>query len=139
MSPKSAYVGTAVEPASGPLAPRGAFGPPIPLGWADVVVSSHLAIREDGRELQEMLQAAGFTGRVIDTAPISAAGTNRGAEIRAWLVEHAVNGYMIVDDHVDMGELRQHLIITQLAHGLSTAEPARGSPADDRSTNGSDS
>ena len=29
-----------------------------------------------------------------------------------WLAEHSVSGYVIIDDHVDMGELRTHLVLT---------------------------
>src|SRR5207245_1356563 len=33
----------------------------------------------------------------------------------AGIAEHAVEGYVIIDDHVDMGELRSHLVQTQPA------------------------
>jgi len=36
-----------------------------------------------------------------------------------------VGGYVIVDDHVDMGELRTHLVVTHPAHGLRPADLPR--------------
>jgi hypothetical protein len=36
-----------------------------------------------------------------------------------------VGGYVIIDDHVDMGELRSHLVRTQPAHGLQPADAPR--------------
>ena len=91
-------------------------------GGADVVVSSTWRYGKTVAELQEILEAAGFTGRVLDKTPI---GAGRGEEIAAWLAEHAVAGYVIVDDHVDMGELRTHLILTHPAHGLQPADAPR--------------
>jgi hypothetical protein len=49
----------------------------------------------------------------------------RADEIAAWLAEHDVSGYAIIDDHADMGALRRHLVQTQPAHGLQSADAAR--------------
>ena len=84
-------------------------------GEADVVVSSSLRYGRTVAELQMMLESQGFTGRVIDKTPTGAPGAGRSDEIAAWLAEHAVEGYVIIDDHVDMGELRSHLVQTQPA------------------------
>jgi len=92
------------------------------LGGADVVVSSSWRYGKTVAELQEMLEAAGFTGSVLDKTPIGATGASRGEEIEAWLAEHAVGGYVIIDDHCDMGELRRHLILTHPARGLRPAD-----------------
>jgi hypothetical protein len=92
---------------------------------AEVVVSSTWRHGKSVTELQEMLDAAGFIGRVIDKTPVGAPGADRGDEIAAWLAGHAVGGYVIIDDHVDMGELRSHLVQTQPAHGLQPADAAR--------------
>ena len=92
---------------------------------ADVVVSSTWRYGKTAAELQAMLQAEGFTGCVIDTTPIGAPGGSRGDEIAAWLAEHDVSGFAIIDDHVDVGALRMHLVQTHSAHGLQAADARR--------------
>jgi hypothetical protein len=92
---------------------------------ADVVVSSTWRYGKTAPELQEILEAQGFGGRVVDKTPTGAAGANRGEEIAAWLAEHAVSGYVIIDDHVDMGELWTHLVQTHPAHGLRSEDAPR--------------
>ena len=92
---------------------------------ADVVVSSTWRYGRTVAELQAMLQAQGFAGRVIDTTPNGTPGGSRGDEIAAWLAEHAVSGYVIIDDHGDVGGLRTHLVQTQPAHGLQPADAGR--------------
>jgi len=94
-------------------------------GRADIVVSSTWRYGKTVAELQEMLDAQGFTGRVVDKTPTGTPGGDRGEEIAAWLREHAVDGYVIIDDHVDMGALRGHLVQTQPAHGLQRADASR--------------
>ena len=89
---------------------------------ADVVVSSTWRYGKTVAELQEMLDARGFTGNVVDKTPAGAPGADRGEEIAAWLAEHAVGGYVIIDDHVDMGALRTHLVQTHPARGLQPAD-----------------
>jgi hypothetical protein len=95
------------------------------LGGAEVVVSSIWRYGKTVAELQAMLEAAGFSGSVVDKTPMHAAGANRGEEIGAWLAAHAVGGYVIIDDHVDMGALREQLILTHPAHGLRPADSPR--------------
>jgi Swiss Army Knife RNA repair-like protein len=92
---------------------------------AEIVVSSTWRYGKTAAELQQMLAAAGFAGRVVDVTPTGAPGASRGDEISAWLAEHDVSGYVIIDDHVDVGTLRRHLVQTHPAHGLSSAEAAR--------------
>jgi HAD domain in Swiss Army Knife RNA repair proteins len=95
-------------------------------GGADVVVSSTWRYGKTVAELQEILDAQGFIGRVLDKTPVGAAGSDRGDEIVAWLAGHDVGGYVIIDDHVDMGApLRTHLVLTQPAHGLQPADVPR--------------
>ena len=72
-------------------------------GRADVVVSSTWRHGKTVAELQQILATHGFTRRVVDTTPTGAAGADRGDEIAAWLAQNAVDGYVIIDDHVDMG------------------------------------
>ena len=94
-------------------------------GAADVVVSSTWRYGKTIAELQEILVAEGFAGTVVGKTPIGGPGADRGQEIAAWLAEHAVGGYVIIDDHVDMGELRTHLVLTQPARGLQPANAPR--------------
>src|SRR5262249_60659751 len=53
-------------------------------GQADVVVSSTLRYGKTVAELQAMLDAQGFVGRVLDKTPTAAPGAGRGDEIAAW-------------------------------------------------------
>ena len=94
-------------------------------GGADVVVSSTWRYGKTVAELQQMLDAHGFTGSVVGKTPIATPGADRGEEIAAWLAEHAAGGYVIIDDHVDMGTLRSHLVQTHPAHGLQLADVPR--------------
>ena len=94
-------------------------------GGADVVVSSTWRYGNTVAELQESLESQGFTGSVVDKTPTGAPGAGRGAEIAAWLAEHDVGDYVIIDDHVDMGELGAHLVQTHPAHGLQPADAPR--------------
>jgi hypothetical protein len=93
---------------------------------ADVVISSTWRHGRTIAELQAMLEAKGFTGRVVDKTPTGAPGAERGDEITAWLAEHAMGGgYVIIDDHVDMGELRTELVLTHPGRGLQPADAPR--------------
>ena len=94
-------------------------------GEADVVVSSTWRHGKTVTELQDMLDAEGFAGCVLDKTPTSMAGASRAEEITAWLEEHAVGGYVIIDDHADMGELHAHLVLTHPAYGLQPADVPR--------------
>jgi len=94
-------------------------------GGADVVVSSTWRYGKTVAELQALLEAAGFTGCVVDTTPTGALGTARAAEIAAWLDEHAVESYVIIDDHVDMGALRGRLVLTHPSRGLQPTDASR--------------
>ena len=94
-------------------------------GGAEVVVSSTWRYGKTIAELQEMLDAEGFTGHVLDKTPTGAPGADRGEEIAAWLAEHVVGGYVIIDDHADMGDLRPRLVQTHPAHGLQAADAPR--------------
>ena len=92
---------------------------------AHVVVSSTWRHGKTVAELQAMLEAGGFTGRVLDKTPAGAPGADRGDEIGAWLAVNAVGGYVIIDDHVDVGALRARLVLTHPGHGLRPADAPR--------------
>jgi hypothetical protein len=94
-------------------------------GGAEVVVSSTWRYGKTIGELQELFEAGGFQGRVIDTTPIGGPGADRGEEIAAWLADHPVDGYVILDDHSDMGALRGHLLQTHPSLGLQAADAPR--------------
>ena len=94
-------------------------------GEAGVVVSSTWRHGKTVAELQAMLDAEGFTGRVLDKTPSDIPGASRGEEIAVWLKAHAVDGYVILDDHSDVGELRTHLVQTHPAHGLQPDDAPR--------------
>jgi predicted TIM-barrel fold metal-dependent hydrolase len=92
---------------------------------ADVVVSSTWRHGKTVAELQEILEGQGFAGSVADKTPTGAPGADRGDEIAAWLAEHAVGSYVIIDDHGNMGALRSQLVLTHPARGLQPADAAR--------------
>ena len=94
-------------------------------GEAEVVVSSTWRHGRTVDELQAILDAHGFAGRVTGKTPTATPGGTRGDEIAAWLDEHAVAGYVIIDDHTDMGALRERLVLTDPGHGLQPADVAR--------------
>ena len=92
---------------------------------AHVVVSSSWRFGKTVAELQGMLEECGFVGRVVDKTPTEAGGFSRGEEIAAWLVEHPVDGCVILDDHGDMGELSGRLIRTNGTAGLRPSDADR--------------
>lgn len=99
---------------------------------AEVVVSSTWRHGRSIPELQQLLDAAGFTGRVLDKTPAGVPGTDRGQEIAGWLAEHAVDSYVIIDDHAGMGELHARLVVTHSARGLQPADAPRAIAALER-------
>jgi len=94
-------------------------------GGADVVVSSTWRYGKSVAELQALLEAVGFIGSVVDKTPAGHLGANRGEEIAEWLAENSVDGYVIIDDHVAMGELRARLVLTHPGRGLQPADVPR--------------
>jgi hypothetical protein len=92
---------------------------------ADVVVSSTWRHGKSVAELQAILDAEGFVGRVVGKTPSDIRGAYRGDEIAAWLADQPVGGFVIIDDHADMGELRSQLVLTQPARGLQPADVSR--------------
>jgi len=52
---------------------------------ADVVVSSSYRYGKTIADLQSVLEAVGFNGRVIGKTPTDMLGASRGEEIAAWL------------------------------------------------------
>jgi HAD domain in Swiss Army Knife RNA repair proteins len=89
------------------------------------VVSSTWRYGKSVAELQALLEAVGFIGSVVDKTPAGPLGANRGEEIAEWLAENSVDGYVIIDDHVAMGELRARLVLTHPGRGLQPADVPR--------------
>jgi len=87
----------------------------VTLGKADVVVSSTWRYGKTVAELQTLLEAAGFTGAVVDKTPTGPLGADRGAEIAEWLAENSVDDY----------ELRARLVLTHPGRGLQPADVRR--------------
>src|SRR5207302_3662994 len=85
---------------------------------AEIVVSSTWRHTRSVAELQEILDAAGFKGRVIDKTRNDLRTNDRSDEIAAWLTEHEVARFVIIDDHVVDLALRPHLVLTEPARGL---------------------
>src|SRR5262249_13422345 len=105
-------------------------------GDADVVVSSTWRYGKTVAELQAMLDAQGFKGSVRDKTPTVDGGATRGDEIAAWLAVHDVSGYVIIDDHPDVGALQARLVLTHPARGLQPADAVLAIETLMRSTNG---
>ena len=98
-----------------------------------VVVSSAWRTLHSRLELQEILNARGFLGRIIGVTP-DLSNKTRGDEIQAWLDNHAkrrepVKAFAILDDldegHVSIGHLAAKLIQTSLEKGLTDYEANR--------------
>lgn len=83
---------------------------------ARVVISS--TWRRHYQEMLEELQKAGLKGEILGATPYLP-GEQRGTEIQAWLNEHPeVESFVILDDDVDMGDLREYLVKTDTQDGL---------------------
>ena len=102
----------------------------------DVVVSSTWRYGKTVAELQAMLDAKGFKGRVMDMTPTLPAGADRSEEISAWLAGNDVAAYVIIDDHVVTGELRTRLVLTEPGNGLRPADVPRAIATLKRPLNG---
>ena len=94
-------------------------------GRAEVVISSTWRYSRTVSELQTDLESAGFSGRVIGATPTDLSGAERGDEIAAWLAEHPVDAYVIIDDHADMGALKSRLVLISPAQGLQATDIPR--------------
>ena len=86
---------------------------------AVVVVSSSWRHGHSRERLQEMLEARGFTGEVIDVTPDDSR-LDRGDEIALWLADHPdVERYVVLDDDADdTVVMKKHLVKTSFHTGL---------------------
>ncbi len=92
---------------------------------ADVVISSSWRFSITVAEFQQMLEAAGFVGRVIGATPTDARGATRDGAIAAWLADHPVASFVILDDHRDLGALIDKLVQTDRVVGLRPTDAER--------------
>ena len=96
-----------------------------PAVGADVVVSSTWRHHKTVAELQEILEAEGFTGCVVDKTPTGTPGADRGAGVATWLAEYAVSGYVIVETTPRHGQATHPSRSDAPAHGLQAADAPR--------------
>ncbi len=69
-------------------------------------------------DVPSILKRAGVVAPVVGETPYLP-GRERGIEIRAWLSQHPdVESYVILDDDSDMGELVDHLVLTDWDLGI---------------------
>lgn len=70
----------------------------------------------------------GHISKIYDGGAVMTRTASRGEEIQAWLTEHDVHSFVILDDDTDMGTLSGHLVQTSSREGLTDAhiEQAKG-------------
>ena len=85
---------------------------------AAIVVTSSMRYGKSNEQLQELLEEFGFVGKVIGKTPTEPRGLTRGEEITIWLAENPVTGYVILDDHADVGVHIGQLVQTRPSKGL---------------------
>lgn len=96
---------------------------------AKVVISSSWRLYYDLEKIEEILENFGFVGEIIGKTPVLK-GSERGEEIKTWLQVKGANtqGFVILDDHGDMSDIRRYLVRTspneglQKRHGLRALE-----------------
>lgn len=94
---------------------------------AVVVVSSSWRKLFDVPMLQEILDAKGFVGKIVDVTPdlsgepiyLPNQRRERGYEIARWLKENAPDAeYVVLDDDGDMTAVQERFVQTTWMHGL---------------------
>ena len=85
---------------------------------AEVVISSTWRTSHSPDQMQALLKTYGFLGRVVGATPVLL-GRTRGEEIAAYLMSlgRPVR-FAILDDVDDVGELGDHLVLTDDFVGL---------------------
>lgn len=90
-------------------------------GAVILVCSTWRIILKKQSQLERCLKAYGIKAKVIGATPIinDREPDRRGREIQRWFSENeAPEQFVIIDDDSDMGELSEHLIKTDVQHGL---------------------
>jgi len=85
---------------------------------AHLVVSSSWRRQRSLIHLREELTGRGLQGHVLGVTPLGG-GLGRGGEIRAWLEEHAVEGFVVLDDLPPSSGLEPRWVQTDPLHGLT--------------------
>jgi hypothetical protein len=86
---------------------------------ASIVISSSWRIFFSLPAIREALAAKGFlySENIVGKTP-KLDGKERGFEIKDWLKNNPVDGFVIIDDNDDMVSLFSHLVKTDYAFGL---------------------
>jgi hypothetical protein len=90
---------------------------------AKVVVSSSWRYSHPLEVLRRMLEFRGFQGELIDMTATDLdrwGNTCRGHEIQDWMDRNPVDHFVILDDDEDMDYLKDHLVRTAYAEGLTS-------------------
>ena len=87
---------------------------------ANIVITSTWRLSHSLYWIQHMFKELGFAypERLIGTT-IDLPGQARGKEIKLWLKQVPVDGFVILDDDSDMPGVRSHLVKTTFATGLT--------------------
>jgi len=99
-----------------------AFNKIIDATGARIVISSSWRNLFKYEQLCALLRNVGVRGAILDQTPTVSLSRRRGAEIKAWLdngLWPEIDGFIILDDETDMGELLDHLIQTDYNVGLT--------------------
>ncbi len=92
---------------------------------ASVVVASTWRYSLDLKQLQFVLEGAGFTGQVIDSTDKNSR-VPRGQLAKQWLRNHPeVDGFVIVDDQADQEPLLDRFVQTSWETGLQDEHVTR--------------
>jgi hypothetical protein len=88
---------------------------------AQLVVSSSWRRQRSLIHLREELTERGLKGPLLDVTPLGG-GLGRGGEIRAWLEENAVEGFVVLDDLAPSAGLEARWVQTDPIHGLTAKD-----------------
>lgn len=99
---------------------------------ADVVLSSTWRGKYTPDDITALFATRGFKHKVVDSTPILFGKVNssripRGKEISAYLrsLPQWPDGFVILDDHDDMLNLKNHLVLTSKRTGLTSDDVDR--------------
>lgn len=92
---------------------------------SQIVISSTWRVHFSVKKFKEMFAVYGWDNApVIDRTPITR--KSRGIEINRWLVDHKVEGYVIIDDYPDfLPEQNSHFVETDPNIGLTDDDTHR--------------
>jgi len=92
---------------------------------AEVVMSSSWRLDHTKEQLEKLLSVYGFNHQIYSYTPDDWY-CERGGEIKSWLKEYVINnkldGFVILDDLNNMGDLISHLVQTDEEYGLQDCD-----------------